>query len=159
VTEIITQSLAQCGIGLNVSYVNASDLYLPGPAGPLFGRQFDLAEYAIGVDGIEPQCDWFTTSQIPTAANNWVGTNISGYKNPAFDAACQQAQQSLSNEPGYTGHQEAQSIFASELPSIPLYQRLQIAATRYDFCGLKLDSSSAYALADIESFDYGSSCK
>jgi peptide/nickel transport system substrate-binding protein len=125
----------------------------------LFGRQFDLAEYAIGVNTIEPQCSWFTTAQIPTAANHWVGTNISGYKNATYDAACQQAMQSLPDDPGYTSHQQAQAIFASELPSIPLYQRLRVAATRPDFCGFKLDSSSTYALADIETFDYGSDCK
>ena len=159
VAELFTQSLAQCGIGLNVNYVNASDLYQPGPVGPLFGRQFDLAEYAIGVNSIEPQCSWFTTAQIPTAANNWVGTNISGYKNATYDTACLQAMQSLPDDPGYTSHQQAQSIFASELPSIPLYQRLRVAATRPDFCGLKLDSSSTYALADIETFDYGSGCQ
>jgi hypothetical protein len=60
--------------------------------------------------------------------------------------------------PTYTGHQQAQAIFASELPSIPLYLRLKVAATRPDFCGFVLDSSSTYALADIESFDYGESC-
>jgi peptide/nickel transport system substrate-binding protein len=159
VAEIFTQSLAQCGIGLNVTYVDASDLYLPGPVGPLFGRQFDLAEYAIGVNSIEPQCSWFTTSQIPTEANNWVGTNLSGYKNPIFDTACQLALQSLPDDPTYTSHQEAQAIFASELPSIPLYLRLKVAATRPDFCGLVLDSSSTYALADLESFDYGNQCQ
>ena len=159
VAEIFTQSLAQCGIGLNVTYVDASDLYLPGPVGPLFGRQFDLAEYAIGVNSIEPQCSWFTTSQIPTAANNWVGTNLSGYKNPTFDTACQLALQSLPDDPTYTSHQKAQAIFASELPSIPLYLRLKVAATRPDFCGLVLDPSSTYALANLESFDYGKDCK
>jgi len=159
VVEILTQSLAACGIGLNVHYVNASDLYLPGPVGPLFGRQFDLAEYAIGVNSLEPQCSWFTTAQIPTEKNNWIGTNISGYKNPAFDTACEQALQALPDDPAYTLHQKAQSIFASELPSIPLYLRLRVAATRFDFCGFKLDSSSTYALADLESFDYGAGCK
>jgi len=159
VAEIFTQSLAQCGIGLNVTYMNASDLYLPGPVGPLFGRQFDLAEYAIGVNSIEPQCSWFTTAQIPTAANNWIGTNLSGYKNPTFDTACQQALQSLPDDPTYTSHQEAQAIFASELPSIPLYMRLEVAATRPDFCGLTLDPSSTYALANLESFDYGKDCQ
>ena len=158
VAEIFTQSLAECGIGLNASYLNASDLYLAGPVGPLFGRQFDLAEYAIGVNSLEPQCSWFTTAQIPTADNNWIGTNISGYTNPTFDAACQQALQSLPEDPTYTSHQEAQAIFASELPSIPLYLRLKVAATRPDFCGLTLDPSSTYALNNIETFDYGEAC-
>jgi len=158
VAEIFTSSLAECGIGLNLEYYNASDFYAQGPVGPLFGRHFDLAEYAIGVNSLEPQCGWFTTPQIPTEANNWIGTNISGYKNPLFDIACQQGLQSLASDPTYTSHQEAQSIFASELPSIPLYLRLKVAATRPDFCGFTLDPSSSYPLADIGSFDYGDGC-
>lgn len=159
VVDIFTKSLAQCGIGLNPIYDTAVDLYAPGPTGPLFGRHFDLAEYSIGVNSLEPQCGWFTSSQIPTEANEWVGTNISGYKNPTFDSACGQALQSLPDEPDYALHQEAQAIFASTLPSIPLYLRLKVAATRPDFCGFTLDPSSSYSLAGIEKFDYGDSCK
>jgi peptide/nickel transport system substrate-binding protein len=158
VSEIFAESLSGCGIGLIISYLSASDLYLQGPDGPLFGRHFDLAEYAIGVNSIEPQCGWFTSSQIPTATNNWIGTNLSGYKNLTFDAACNSALQALPEDPAYTSHQEAQSIFASELPSIPLYQRLRVAATRPDFCGFRLDPFSTYALTELESFDYESGC-
>jgi peptide/nickel transport system substrate-binding protein len=156
--EIFTQSLADCGIGLNPVYLTASDLYAQGPAGPLFGRQFDFAQYAISVTTVEPQCSWFTTNQIPKESNNWVGTNVSGFSNPEFDAACGQALQVLPNDPEYTSHQEAQAIFATELPSIPLYMRLKIAASRNDLCGFTLDASSTYALEDLESFDYGSGC-
>lgn len=159
VAEILRESLAKCGIGLNTVFYTAADFYAQGPDGPLFGRHFDLAEYAIGVNSLEPQCSWFTSAQIPTDKNNWVGTNISGYANPGFDSACQQALRSLPGEPAYTSHQEAQAIFAADLPSIPLYQRLRLAATRPDFCGFTLDASSNSALADIESFDYGSHCQ
>ena len=158
VVEILTQSLAECGIGLNPIYYSAVDFYAQGPNGPLFGRNFDLAEYAIGVNSLEPQCGWFTTSQIPGEENHWVGTNISGYQNPQFDSACEKALQSLSSDPEYAFHQEAQAIFASDLPSIPLYLRLKVAATRPDFCGFTLDPSSSSALADIETFDYGEAC-
>lgn len=158
VAEILRQSLAECGIGLNPVFYSASDFYAQGPDGPLFGRQFDLAEYAIGVNTLEPQCSWFTSGQIPTEENNWVGTNISGYENPDFDTACEQALHSLPGEPEYTSHQEAQAIFAAELPSIPLYLRLKVAASRRDFCGFALDASSNSALANIESFDYGPDC-
>ena len=58
----------------------------------------------------------------------------------------------------YAAHQETQAIFASDLPSIPLYQRLKVAAARPDFCGFTLDPSSSSALADIESFDYAEGC-
>ena len=158
VAEILTESLAQCSIGLNVTYLNASDFYAQGPLGPLFGRRFDLAEYAMGVNSLEPQCSWFTTPQIPAEENRWVGTNVSGYKNPVFDAACQKGLQSVSTDPEYAFHQEAQAIFAADLPSIPLYLRLRVAATRPDFCGFTLDPASSSALADIEAFEYGESC-
>jgi peptide/nickel transport system substrate-binding protein len=158
VAEIFTQSLAECGIGLNVIYSSASDFYAQGPTGPLFGRQFDLAEYAIGVNSLEPQCSWFASSQIPSESNHWIGTNVSGYKSSTFDAACQKALQTVSTDPEYASHQEAQAIFAADIPSIPLYLRLKVAATRPDFCGFSLDPSSSSALADIETFDYGDSC-
>ena len=159
VAEIFAGSLAECGIGLNTAYYSASDFYAQGPGGPLFGRQFDLAEYAIGVNSLEPQCGWFTSSQIPNQENNWIGTNISGYANPKFDSACQKALDSLPGDPEYTSHQEAQAIFASELPSIPLYLRLKVAASRPEFCGFSLDPSSSSSLADIEEFDYGIDCR
>ena len=158
VADILMQSLGQCGIGVNLAFQNAAEFYAQGPAGPLFGRQFDLAEYAIGVNSLEPQCGWFTTPQIPSAENQWVGTNVSGYSNPAFDAACTTANQSLSTDPQYNLHQEAQAIFAADLPSIPLYLRLKVAATRPDFCGFTLDPSSPSSLARIEVFDYGTAC-
>jgi len=158
VAEIFAQSLAECGIGLNLVFSTASDFYTQGPTGPLFGRQFDLAEYAIGVNSLEPQCNWFMSSQIPNEANHWIGTNISGYTNPVFDAACQKTIQTVSTDPEYSFHQEAQAIFAADIPSIPLYLRLKVAATRPDFCGFTLDPFSFSVLADIETFDYGEEC-
>jgi peptide/nickel transport system substrate-binding protein len=158
VAEVLMQSLGQCGIGVNLVFLNASEFYAQGPAGPLFGRQFDLAEYAIGVNSFEPQCGWFTTSQIPAVENQWVGTNVSGYSNPLFDTACASASRSLSTDPDYNLHQEAQAIFATDLPSIPLYLRLKVAATRPDLCGFTLDPSSSSPLDGIEVFDYGDAC-
>ena len=158
VAEIFTQSLAECGIGLNVIYSSASDFYAPGPIRSLFGRQFDLAEYAIGVNSLEPQCSWFTSSQIPNECESLGWHKCKRViKIPHFDAACQKALQSVSTDPEYASHQEAQAIFAADIPAIPLYLRLKVAATRPDFCGFTLDPSSSSALADIETFDYGDS--
>ena len=159
VVDILTQSLAQCGIGLNVQYLSQNDLYAPGPQGVLFGRRFDLAEYAMGVDGIEPPCSWFTSSEIPTASNHWVGTNTSGYKNAEFDAACKTALGALPDEAAYKdSHRLAQEIFANDMPAIPLYFRLKVAAARPDFCGFSMDPS-ANPLWNLEAFDYGTTCQ
>lgn len=159
VADILSQSLARCGIGVNVQYYDQNDLYAPGPQGLLFGRRFDLIEYAMSTDNVEPPCDWFTSSEIPDAANHWVGTNVSGYQNSDFDAACHAAKLGLPGESSYTdAFHQAQAIFAANLPSIPLYFRLKVAAARPDFCHFDLDPS-ANPLWNIEAFDEGSSCQ
>lgn len=159
VSEILAQSLAGCGIGVNVTYLSYIDLYAEGGAnGPLFGRNFDLAEFAMGTTSLEPPCSWFTTAQIPTAANNWVGANVTGYKSPEFDAACARAQEQTPDDEAYRdAYHQTESIFAADLPAIPLYVRLKVAAARPDMCDFKLDPT-ANALWNIESLDYETTC-
>jgi peptide/nickel transport system substrate-binding protein len=160
VSEILSQSLAACGIGLTVKIQSQVDFYAEGPFGQFLGRTFDLAEYAMSTAGFLPPCTNFTTSTIPNADNNWIGTNVAGYKNPLFDAACAAANQALPDEAAYlNSFRETQSIFATDLPAIPLYNRIEIVAARYDFCGLKIDPTSATDLYAIEMFDYGDSCQ
>lgn len=159
VSEILAQSLSQCGIGVNVSYLSYVDLYAEGSAnGPLFGRSFDLAQFAMGTASLEPACSWYTTAQIPTASNNWVGANVTGYKNPEFDAACSWAQQQAPDDEAYReAYHLTQSIFNSDLPAIPLYLRLKVAAARPDMCDFDLDPT-ANPLWNIESLDYQTTC-
>ncbi len=160
VSTLIAGDLAQCGIKVDVQYMDQNSLYGVGPSGPIFGRSFDLAEFAMGITGIEPTCDWFTTSQIPTAANHWVGTNVSGYSSAAFDQACQAAQQSLVDEADHaSAYQQAQSIFARDLPVLPLYWRIKTAAARPQVCNFSLDPTASSALWNIEAFDGNSSCQ
>ena len=111
VSEILAGSLAQCGIQVNLQYYDPTELYAQGPDGPLFGRKFDLAEFAMGSTGMEPPCEWFTSAEVPSAANHWVGANISGYTSAAYDEACLAAKGSLPGEPAYaTGYQDRKSV-------------------------------------------------
>ncbi len=154
VSTIIADSLAQCGIKVDVQYLDQTRLYGVGPAGDLFGRNFDLAEFAMGSAGLEPPCEWFTTSEIPDSANHWVGTNVSGYSSPAFDKACLTAQQTLPDEADHAAaYQEAQAVFAQDLPVLPLYWRIKTAAARPQLCNFSLDPTASSPLWNIEAFD------
>ena len=159
VADILSKSLEQCGIGIKVQYYSQNDLYAPGPQGLLFGRRFDLIEYAMSAEGVEPPCDWFTGSEVPNAANHWIGTNVTGYSSAAYDAACHAAHLALPGEQAYSdAFQQAQSIFAEDLPAIPLYYRLKIAASRADVCHFDIDAT-ANPMWNIEAFDMGQGCK
>ncbi len=159
VSTIVANSLAQCGIKVDVQYLDQTVLYAAGPGGPLFGRNFELAEFAMGSTGVEPPCEWFTSSEIPNASNYWVGTNVSGYSSPAFEAACQAVQESLADEQTHIdAYQQAQSIFAQDLPVLPLYWRVKVAAARPGVCHFSLDPTASSSLWNIEMFDSGISC-
>jgi peptide/nickel transport system substrate-binding protein len=159
VSEVLAQSLARCGIQVNLQYYDPTELYAQGPDGPLFGRKFDLAEFAMGSTGIEPPCQWFISTEIPNAANHWVGANISGYTNPAYDAACLSARGVLAGEAAYAAsYRNTQAIFAEDLPVVPLYWRLKVAAARLDLCNFDLDPSATSDLWNLELFDFGDAC-
>jgi peptide/nickel transport system substrate-binding protein len=159
VSEILSKSLAQCGIGVNLKYVNQDELYAPGSDGPLFGRSFDLAEFAIGNADTEPPCSWFLSDQVPTRANKWIGLNISGYSNADYDATCQKAMKILPDQTGYKdAYAQVQTIYANDLPSVPLYMRIKAAATRRDLCNFTLDAFAIDDLWNIEELDYNPTC-
>jgi peptide/nickel transport system substrate-binding protein len=159
VALIVQQSLAQCGIQVTPQFKNLGELFAPGPEGPLFGRSFDLAQFAWDA-GSQPACFLYETGQIPAPQNSWIGANITGYTSPAWDAACQQARLSRPGQAGFAAaNQEAERLFAEELPVIPLYFRLKIAISRPDLCGLALDPSARSALWNLEAFDTGATCQ
>ncbi len=159
VAEILSASLAECGIGVTVEYFDPNDFYAPGPGGPLFGRQFDLAEYAITTAGSDPACAAFTGASIPDAANGWLGVNLSGYKNSDFDTLCSQSQHTLPDDAAYAGlWKQIQAIYANDLPSIPLYQRLKVLAARPDFCNLNVDSTTLFDLWNLEEYAISADC-
>ena len=155
-SEILAASLQECGIGVNLHYLTPEEFYAPGPEGILFGRNFDLAQFAMGTESLVPRCDWFTTASIPNLGNDWVGENLSGFSNKIYDIACKNASFTLPNDSTYKeNYQETLAIYAEELPAIPLYPYLRVTASRADFCGFDLNPSSKNPLWNVEEFDYG----
>jgi len=159
VSEILAQSLAECGVRVNLQYIQPEEFYAAGPDGPLFGRRFDLAEFAMSTTGSQPPCNWWMTDEVPAADNQWIGANVSGYSGEEYDVACRQALTSLPDTPEYTdGNNQAQLLFSQDLPVAPLYWRIIVAAARNDMCNFALDPTASSDLWNIEQFDYGDNC-
>jgi peptide/nickel transport system substrate-binding protein len=154
-TQVMAESAAQCGIQMNLEYYPASEWFADGPEGPLFGRRFELGQFA-WLTGVQPACDLYLTTQIPSEETGWAGQNDPGYSNLDYDAVCNAAIQSLPGEPAYDeNHLAAQAIFADDLPVVPLYLRLKLAATRPDMCNFIMDPTENSEFFGIEEFDYG----
>ncbi len=174
--EIARESMGECGIQVNALYYPRTEYFADGPEGDLFGRQFDLA-YLGWITGVTPPCDLYLSDLTPGRAGDkwisildgkersfgisgWGGQNNSGFADMDYDAACSTALSSLPGQPEYeAAHKEAQYIFADQLPVIPVYQGIKLAATRPDMCGFIMDPTANSEFWNIEEFDYGEGCE
>jgi peptide/nickel transport system substrate-binding protein len=162
--EAFQKSLAECGIKIKISTTTVDKLYAQGPEGVLFGRNFDLAQFAWAVGEIPP-CFIYLSSEIPSAANNWLGEkfgggNITGYSNPEFDAVCRQSLLTgLDEQTASDAARKVMEILATDLPDIPLFYQPKIVISRPDMCGLGIDISSRSEFWNLESLDYGQPCE
>jgi peptide/nickel transport system substrate-binding protein len=173
VTAVLQQSLAGCGIQADLGLIPASEWFADGPEGPLFGRRFDLGEFA-WLTGVTPPCNLYLSQDtpgdpagtwIPVMApdagpqefkSGWGGQNDPGFYSPEFDAACKASLSTLPGQPGYEeNHKEAQRLFGEELPVVPLFLRLKLAATRPDMCNFIMDPTNNSEFWNVEEFDYG----
>jgi len=149
VARIIRSNLADCGIQVDLEYVPSWDFFADGPAGPLFGRQFDLALFAWYNDA-EPPCDLYTSDQIPDD-EDWGLPNAAGFSNEEYDTACRAARAALPGTYEHTrSHTEAQQIFSEQLPALPLFWRPRTAITRPGVEGFALDPSEESEMWGIE---------
>ena len=122
--EIIQNNLQSCGIEVTITELPAEERYAPGPQGPLFGRRFDLA--LLSWQPLpELDCSYYQSWQIPSAENQWIGTNAAGLSDAAFDNACSTANLSLPGDLS-SAVQQAEQTYAAVLPAVPLLSRARI---------------------------------
>jgi peptide/nickel transport system substrate-binding protein len=155
-TQVMAESAAQCGIKMNLNYFPASEWFADGPEGKLFGRRTDLGQFA-WLTGVAPPCDLYLGgAQIPSDENGWSGQNQTGWDDAEYNQVCNAALGTLPGQEGYEEfNAEAQSIFADNLPVVPLYLRLKLAATRPDMCNFIMDPTANSEMWNIEEFDFG----
>ena len=156
-TQIFKDNMIECGIDVELYYQPAGEWFADGPDGVLFGRQFDLGEFA-WLTGVNPACDLYITENITgpeeEGFGGWGNANETGWSNADYDAVCNAALGSLPGTPEYDeNHKEAQRIFSQEVPVIPLFLRLKVAGARTNVLNFSVDptqNSELYNLFEID---------
>lgn len=152
VTQVVQAQLkANCMIETKIELYGA-EFFADGPDGLVFGRQFDLGEFA-WLTGVEPPCDLYLTSRIPSEENGWGASNDTGFSNADYDTACNAAVNTLNAEEKATKHAEAQKLFTDYLPSIPLFARAKILVTGANVEGVIMDPTANTEMWNVENFD------
>ena len=125
--QVVIQSFGACGAAVTHTALPTSEYYAPGPAGRLFGRDFDLALIA-WQPSPDLDCSLYVSWQVPSAQNQWIGTNLTGIGNPGYDAACSAAALALPGESEDSVFQ-AESFFLTALPAVPLFAPPEVFLT------------------------------
>jgi len=132
IAGIVQSSLGECGIEVTPVTLPASQLYAAGPAGVLFGRQFDLA--LIGWAPLpEVDCALYESDRIPSQGNQWLGTNIAGLSAVSFDKACAAASLALPDE-WDTALSLAEAQYLSSFPAVPLFSVPEVMTVKNEAC-------------------------
>jgi peptide/nickel transport system substrate-binding protein len=152
IAPLIAEQLQNnCGIEVQVQ-AYGSEYFESGPAGVLFGRQYDLGEFAWRLTGLEPPCDLYRSARIPQPGQ-WGDLNTAGFRSAAYDTACLNALTALDDAARQAYHLEAQQIYAENLPSLPLFARDRLLVLRPEIQGVLLDATAKSEFWNVENFD------
>jgi len=123
VSQVVVGRLAGCGIEVIHQALSPAELYAPGPEGPLFGRNFDLAL----VSWQKPRgdaCELYRSNAIPGSGTYWIGTNLAGFADADFDAQCT----AIGNAELATKLGDGVDLLAEYLPAVPMMPQIAIWA-------------------------------
>jgi len=164
ISQAIADDLAQCGIEVSVEQKSLREMYQPAPDGIVFGRNFDTAILSMRI-GNEPTCELFNSTEIPNAANYWLGSttggaNFFGFVSNAYDEACNAARAAGMDEEVYrANHQTALHILNEELPIIPLFHHPDMLLANKKICLPDQYQSMQTVMMSIEQLDPDAVCE
>jgi peptide/nickel transport system substrate-binding protein len=119
VEQVLQSQWTKIGVGIRIHNE---------PARVLFGetvphRRFELAMYAWSSAPDNEPRSIFHSKEIPAADNGYAGQNAVGYDNPEMDRIIDTLETELDPVKRKALWAEAQVLYATDLPSLPLYFR------------------------------------
>lgn len=129
--------LRACGIRLIRNHVSASWFF--GNSSGLQHRDFELGAFAWGAQTDPRGETLYACTHIPTPANSWQGQNHMGWCNERASAAIIAANRSLRRADRIQNYAIVQEEFAKDMVSLPVFQRVEVAATHKDLAGFAPD--------------------
>ena len=152
-TLLFQANMKDIGVGINLEYQEGAVLFGDGPDGTLYGRKFDLGQFA-WLTGVQPPTSLYWCSEIPSEENSWAGQNETGWCNPDYDQVAKQADNTLKRAEALPMYHEAQKMFTDNLPVLPLFARVKVMATAPDLVNFNPNPTVNSETWNIESWGY-----
>ena len=138
---LIKQMWREIGVETELRNINASVFFGSDPASPDTYQKFyaDIQMYTNNFDGTDPQAymaGW-VCDKIPGPANQWNGSNISRYCNPAYDALAAAFAETGGIEARAAIAKRMNDLMVSDGALVPLIHRGEIAARSLTLGGMR----------------------
>ncbi len=133
----IERDLRAVGLRVETRLLPIDELY--SPTGPLFRRQFQLAEFG-WLGAVEPNgLPLWSCAAIPGPENGFTGNNFGGWCFDPAEAALRAAANTLDERARAAAYLRHQQLWTQESPSIPLLQRPIAVLQRPELHGVAPD--------------------
>ena len=138
---LIKQMWREIGVETELRNINASVFFGSDPASPDTYQKFyaDIQMYTNNFDGTDPQAymaGW-VCDKIPGPANQWNGSNISRYCNPAYDELAAAFAETGGIEARAAIAKRMNDLMVSDGALVPLIHRGEIAARSLTLGGMR----------------------
>jgi len=137
---VFEEQMKACGLRIEKRAVSGEWLYETG----LRQRDFEAVVYPWYSQTNFEAVDFFGCEKIPSAENDWQGRNYAGWCNPRADQAMRLARASLGREAQKTAYRVAQEEYLRDLPSIPLFNRVDIYAAHPELRNFSPDTTEIF---------------
>lgn len=128
--QFMADDLRQVGIDVNINNAPSGVVF----SGEYFSRAYEGSWTGMfmfaWISSFQESGDLWACDFIPTPENNFTGQNIGNWCNEEFDAIREQALITFDLEQVAQDFEELQTIWANELPALPLYFRSTPYAVR-----------------------------
>jgi peptide/nickel transport system substrate-binding protein len=152
-SQIFQANMADIGVNVSLDLLPASVYFADD--GPLFQRRFDICEYAwvsdpnpggdtlwIGVDILDAEGNVIITEQIPDETDDWQGQNHDGWVHEEASYLIFNANNTLRQSERIPYYHAQQLIFMEEVPTMPLFQRVEVTGFAPDLKGWEMGPSN-----------------
>ncbi|MCL6449694.1 MAG: peptide ABC transporter substrate-binding protein [Acetobacteraceae bacterium] len=105
-------------------------------------REFDLLLYAWLMHPDTIGRGAWHSQQVPGPENGYSGHNFAGWRNPEVDELLARAEEEFDERRRWELLHRQQELFARDLPSLPLYHRIEVSAHRVGLLNFRPGGSS-----------------
>ncbi|MDP9349967.1 MAG: hypothetical protein M3P51_00255, partial [Chloroflexota bacterium] len=140
----IINDLKNVGVEMKIGNVKPDKLFASYSQGGVAATgAYDMVGYTTGISPLDPDLTpFYATSQIPSKANNGVGSNNGRYSNPEVDKLLEQQATEVDPEARQTLLDQIQKIVYDDVPVIYMYDRLRIDAAGANLKGYQADPTA-----------------